>query len=142
MIGEEVKACRNNVAVFDQSYFGKFFIDGPDALKALQFICTNNVDKPIGATTYTEMCNDSGRVECDLAVSRIGDESFYITAGGGSYTHDFKHIHSMIQKKGFNCTLRNDSEGYAMLSVMGPFSRDLLYKLVRDGERSRECLSN
>merc|ERR1712003_440417 len=39
-IGEEVRACRTAVALFDQSYFGKFFLEGPDAMKALQFVCT------------------------------------------------------------------------------------------------------
>ena len=126
IIGEEVTACRNRVAIFDQSYFGKFYLKGKDAMNALQFICTNNVNKPIGSTTYTEMCNDNGRVECDLAVSRIGEDEFYITAGGGSYSHDFKHIQSLILKKEFDCKLVNKSDDAALLSVMVHFP-DIYY---------------
>lgn len=141
-IGEEVAACRTAVALFDQSYFGKFFLEGPDAVKALQFICTNNVDKAVGATTYTQMCNARGGVECDLAVHRVAPHTFYVTAGGGSCTRDWKHIHSVLEREGFDCALTDHSAEYALFSVMGPFARDLLYRLVRDGERARECLSN
>ena len=142
VIGEEVRACRNNVAIFDQSYFGKFYLKGKEAMDAVQYICTNNMSKPIGSTTYTEMCNHGGGVECDLAVSRIDEDEFYVTAGGGSYSRDFKHIEHVIDERGFDCKMRNKSDDYAMLSVMGPFSRDLLYKLLPESDRNTEILSN
>ncbi len=47
-IGEECLACRNNVAAFDMSYFAKFFITGPDAQKAVDWIFTANMQKPAG----------------------------------------------------------------------------------------------
>jgi len=141
-IGEEVRACRDSVAVFDQSYFGKFWLCGPDALSALQFLCTNNVEKAVGATTYTQMLNERGGVECDLAVHRVADDRFYITAGGGSYSHDFKHIAATILRMGFDCALSDHSEDFAMLSVMGPLSRETLYKLLPNGERQRGALEN
>ena len=142
IIGEEVRACRNRVAVFDQSYFGKFYLKGKDAQRALQYICTNNISKGVGSTTYSQMCNQNGRVECDLAVSRIDDDEYYITAGGGSYTHDFGHIAHLIESKGFDCVLTNKSEEAAMLSVMGPNSRRLLYKLMSEQDQKSEILSN
>merc|ERR1719235_2461187 len=65
-VEEECHACRNGVALFDQSYFGKFFIEGPEAEKALDWICTAKFkDRPIGSVAYTALCNVHGGTEAD-----------------------------------------------------------------------------
>lgn len=40
--------CRNAVAVFDMSYFGKFYLTGPDAKKAADWLFTADVNKAPG----------------------------------------------------------------------------------------------
>jgi len=47
-IGKECLACREKVAVFNMSYFAKFYLTGPDAQKAADWIFTNNMAKPPG----------------------------------------------------------------------------------------------
>ena len=47
-IGKECLGCRENVAVFNMSYFAKFYLTGPDAQKATDWIFTNNMAKPPG----------------------------------------------------------------------------------------------
>lgn len=47
-IGKECLACREKVAVFNMSYFAKFYLTGPDAQKAVDWIFTNNMAKPPG----------------------------------------------------------------------------------------------
>ena len=43
-IKAECLGCRQNAAIFNMSYFGKFYLTGPDAQAAANFIFTNNVD--------------------------------------------------------------------------------------------------
>ena len=43
--------CRNSVAAFNMSYFGKFYMMGPDAQKAVDWIFSNNIQKPPGTFT-------------------------------------------------------------------------------------------
>ena len=69
VIGEECMATRNNVAVFDMSYFGKYYLVGPDAQKACDWLFTNDMRKSAGSTVYTCMCNKHGGTELDLTVS-------------------------------------------------------------------------
>eukprot|EP00494_Astrolonche_serrata_P025668 UN25929 len=128
-IGAESIAAREGVVAYDQSYFGKFFISGKDALKALQWICTNDVDKPIGSTIYTNMCNEAGKSECDLTVSRIGESEFYIAAGGGSRTHDWCHIRNIVQDKGYDLKMEDKTKDYSMLSLQGRHSKDIMEAL-------------
>ena len=47
-IGAECMATRNSVAAFNMSYFGQFYLTGPDAQAAADWIFTNNMRKPVG----------------------------------------------------------------------------------------------
>ena len=58
--------------LFDQTSFAKFLMVGRDAERALSWICANDVRKPPGALTYTQMLNARGGIECDLTVAPAG----------------------------------------------------------------------
>jgi 4-methylaminobutanoate oxidase (formaldehyde-forming) len=130
-VGEEHKAARERVAVFDQSSFAKFVLTGNDAAEALTWICSNHVDKPVGSLTYTQMLNPRGGIECDVTVSRLADDEFYIVTGTGFATHDFAWIERNIPD-GLDASLVDVTSSFATLAVMGPQSRELLSKLSDD----------
>ncbi len=129
-VGCEHKACREAAVLFDQTSFAKFALKGPDALAALNWICANNVDKPVGALTYTQMLNDHGGIECDLTIARIAQDEFYIVTGTGFATHDFDWISRNIPD-GMNCQLFDITSSNAVLSLMGPRARDILQAVTR-----------
>ena len=79
-------------ALFDQTSFAKFLMVGRDAEAALSWICANDVAKPPGSLTYTQMLNARGGIECDLTVARLAEDRFYIVTGTGFATHDFDWI--------------------------------------------------
>ena len=64
-------AARYDAALFNMSYFGKFFLSGADAKTAAEWIFSNRMDGPIGKTIYTCMLNKKGGIEADLTVSII-----------------------------------------------------------------------
>uniref|UniRef100_A0A803T4C4 L-amino-acid oxidase n=1 Tax=Anolis carolinensis TaxID=28377 RepID=A0A803T4C4_ANOCA len=70
-IRNECLTCRNALAVFDMSYFGKFYLVGPEARTAADWLFTADIRKPNGTTIYTCMLNKRGGVESDLTVSPI-----------------------------------------------------------------------
>ena len=51
-IGRECMACRERAAVFDMSYFGKYYLVGPDAAKAVDWIFSNNLRKDTGTRIF------------------------------------------------------------------------------------------
>jgi 4-methylaminobutanoate oxidase (formaldehyde-forming) len=128
-VGREHKACRERVAMFDQTSFAKFLLAGPDAEKALSFIAANNVAKPPGHLVYTQMLNARGGIECDLTVARLSPAEYYIVTGTGFATHDFDWIARSIPQ-GLDARLLDVTSSYAVLSVMGPKSRELLQGLT------------
>lgn len=52
-IKSECLSCRHGVAVFDMSYFGKFYLTGPDAKKAADWLFTADVNKKPGQSVHT-----------------------------------------------------------------------------------------
>jgi 4-methylaminobutanoate oxidase (formaldehyde-forming) len=124
-VGEEHRAVRERVGLFDQTSFAKFLLVGRDAEIALSWIAANDVAKPVGSLVYTQMLNRRGGIECDLTVSRLAEDSYYIVTGTGFATHDFAWIKSNI-RDGLDARLIDVTSGYAVLSLMGPRSRDVL----------------
>ncbi len=130
-VGEEHRAVRERAGLIDQSSFAKFRVTGPDAAAALSWICANDVDKPVGALTYTQMCDARGGIQCDLTVARLGENDFYIVTGTGFATHDFSWIARNIPD-GLDATLTDVTEELATFSLMGPRARDILEKVTDD----------
>ncbi|XP_032993202.1 sarcosine dehydrogenase, mitochondrial isoform X2 [Lacerta agilis] len=143
VIRNECLTCRNALAVFDMSYFGKFYLIGPDAKRAADWLFTADVSKPSGATVYTCMLNMRGGVESDLTVSAIDPgtqdsplapafegDGYYLAIGGAVAQHNWSHIMAVLQDKKFQCQLIDQSEQLGMISIQGPYSRAVLQEVL------------
>ncbi len=130
-VGREHQAARERVALFDESSFAKFEINGKDAEKTLRFLCAGDVAKPPGRLTYTQMLNARGGVECDLTVARLAFDRFLLITGTGFRTHDAAWISDHIRSRD-DVRLIDVTEQRATLAVMGPRSRDLLASISAD----------
>ena len=130
-VGREHRAVRETAALFDQSSFAKFTLKGPDALDVLDHMCANDLNKPVGALTYTQMLDDRGGIQCDLTVGRVADDEFYLVTGTGFATHDFDWIAKSIPAQA-RAALVDVTSGYGVLALMGPASRRILSALSND----------
>ncbi|MEJ1119461.1 FAD-dependent oxidoreductase [Phyllobacterium sp. CCNWLW109] len=128
-VGEEHRLVREKVGIFDQSSFAKFELLGKDAAKALDYICANDVSRPAGRLTYTQLLNTRGGIECDLTVARLAEDKFYIVTGTGFRTHDFAWIRDHIGQD-LDAELTDITEDYGTLSLMGPMARKVLAKVT------------
>jgi 4-methylaminobutanoate oxidase (formaldehyde-forming) len=126
----EHRACREAVAVFDQSSFTKYQLDGPDAESVLQRLCANDVAVAPGRVVYTGMLNERGGFESDLTVTRLGADAYLIVTGSAQTTRDAHWIRRHVPD-GARAALSDVTGAYAVLGVMGPRSRDLLSRLTR-----------
>ena len=128
-VGEEHRATRDSVAVFDQSSFAKLVVKGADAEQALSWICANDVAKPVGSLIYTQLLNDNGCIECDLTVGRVAADEYYLVTGTGFRTHDFSWISRNIRQN-LEVELSDITEDWTTLSLMGPDSREVLGQIT------------
>ena len=128
-VGDEHRHVREKVGIFDQSSFAKYELAGRDAQKALDFICANDVSKPAGRLTYTQLLSTRGGIEADLTVARLAEDRFYIVTGTGFRTHDFGWIEDHIAED-LDARLTDVTEAFGTLSLMGPKARDVLAKVT------------
>ena len=130
-VGREHAACRERVALFDQTSFAKFLLVGKDAERALSWLCANDVAKPPGSLTYSQLLNEKGGIECDLTVARLAHDRFYLVTGTGFATHDFDWIARHIPA-GLDADLVDGTSAHAVLSLFGPLAREVLGALTQD----------
>ncbi|NOR19214.1 MAG: FAD-dependent oxidoreductase, partial [Xanthomonadales bacterium] len=124
---EEHRSVRKSVGIYDISSFGKFEVSGPDAEKALQWICAGDVAVEPGKLVYTQWLNERGGIEADVTVSRTDAERFMITTAIGSFNKDWWHLTKLLQG---DVQLRDISADYACLALQGPKARAVLEKLT------------
>ncbi|XP_045607468.2 LOW QUALITY PROTEIN: sarcosine dehydrogenase, mitochondrial [Procambarus clarkii] len=149
-IQRECLTCREKAAIFDMSYFGKFYITGRDAQKAADWIFSADVSRPPGTTVYTCMLNHKGGVEADLTVSiceggqgsacdpAFTGKGFYLAAGGAAALQNLAHVLKEVRINDWDVQVLDHTEDMAMLSVQGPLSRAILQKLT-DEDLSNEA---
>jgi len=125
---EEQRACREDVVVFDQTSFAKFMLKGRDALIALQRLCANDIDVPIGRIVYTGLLNARGGFESDLTITRLAPDAFFIVTGSAQATRDFSWIERHLDADE-HAALFDVTSAYSVLSVMGPRAEALLREL-------------
>jgi 4-methylaminobutanoate oxidase (formaldehyde-forming) len=126
----EQLATRNAVAVFDQTSFGKLLIEGRDAADVLQWLCSADVDVAPGRAVYTALLNQRGGYEADVTVTRVGRDSFLLVTSAGSVVRDQDWIARHIRRDQ-RAAVVDVTAAHAVLSVMGPRSRELLARLTR-----------
>lgn len=130
-VEKEHEGIRTKAGIIDQTSFGKIEIKGPGSLKFLQKITDNQMDKPIGSTTYTQMLNEKGGIECDLTVSRLGEEHFYLVTGTAFIKHDLHWIRKQLAGEG-SVSVSDVTSSRACIVLCGPQARNILKQLTDD----------
>jgi glycine cleavage system aminomethyltransferase T/glycine/D-amino acid oxidase-like deaminating enzyme len=130
-IEAEARATRSAAALFDETSFSKIEISGPGALAFLQGLCANDMDRPIGRITYTQMLNRRGGIECDFTVTRLAAERFFIVTGTAFGNHDLGWIRSHAPDDG-SVTLTDLTSARACLGIWGPRARDIVASTSTD----------
>ena len=137
-VGEECRAVRSAVGVLDQSSFAKYRVSGPGAEAFLDRLCANRLPA-LGRIALTQVCRPGGGIECDLTVTRVEPERFYLVSAAATELHDYAWLEWHLPGDG-SVELRNDTERYGVLTLAGPRSRELLQSLVEE-DVSREAFS-
>jgi hypothetical protein len=91
-VGAECRAVRSSVGVLDQTSFAKYEVSGPGAEAFLDRLCANRLPAEPGRLCLTQMCTPVGGIECDLTVTRLAGDRFYVVSAAATETHDIAWI--------------------------------------------------
>jgi 4-methylaminobutanoate oxidase (formaldehyde-forming) len=134
---EEHRAVREGVGLFDQTSFGKILVQGRDAERALGWICAADIAVEPGRIVYTQWLNDRGGVEADVTVTRLAEDRFLVVTTGTQAVRDMDWLRRNIPSDD-HATVTDVTSGEAVISVMGPRSRELLASMS-DADLSNEA---
>jgi len=125
---EEHKAVRQRAGLFDVSHMGEAEVRGPEALRFLQHLVTNDCSRLFpGRILYTVMCHPHGGVVDDLLVYMRGPDDYLLCINAGNIAKDIAWMQA--QAEGFDCTVVNRSDDYAQLAVQGPLAAGIVQGL-------------
>lgn len=130
-VDAEQLATRQDVALYDQTSFGKLLVQGRDSEAVLQWLCTNDVAVPVGRTVYTGVLNARGTYEADVTLTRLAHDQYLWVTSAGSPVRDRDWI-ARHTTEGQHVSVTDVTGSLAVLGVMGPRSRALLQSVSRD----------
>lgn len=133
-VKEEVLAVRNNVGIFDVSHMGEFFVTGPEAIKFVDHLVTNDFkNAEMLKAVYSPLCRDNGTVIDDLIAYKLTNEKVLICVNAANIKKDWDWISS--KTTGFNIKLENHSDDYSLIAIQGPKAENILKQLeILDAE--------
>jgi glycine cleavage system T protein len=131
IVAAEHRACRERVGLFDVSPFTKVEVSGPGAGAYLQRLAANDVDRPVGTVVYTAMLGPRAGIMCDLTITRVDDERFWVVTGGGVGKHDLAWMRRNLPADG-SVSLHDRTSGLCCIGVWGPLARKLVQSVSED----------
>jgi len=128
-IREEHLAVRRNAGVFDVSHMGEVLTRGPEALRFLQRMLSNDVRRiPEGGAQYSVLCRDDGGVLDDLFTYRLADCEFLTVTNAANHEKDLAWLQEHSHE--FDVDVLDRAADFAMLAVQGPQACRLMGRLT------------
>src|SRR5882724_4684998 len=112
---EEHAAVRTGVGLFDVSHMGEIEVRGPEAMKLVDYVSTNNAAKlKQGQAHYSALLYEHGGFVDDILVHKVADDDFFLCVNASNQDKDVEHIQGANR---FNTDVEFASERYAQLAV-------------------------
>ena len=127
-VGEEARAVRSSLGLFETSIYGKYSVRGPGAGEWLDRIMANRMPVEDGRIVLTPMLNESGRIVGDFSVTRLGPQEYFLVGAGSTERFHLRWWESRLPESGV--VLESMMTRLAGFSIAGPRARDLLAGLA------------
>lgn len=126
----EHMAVRQAAGLFDVSHMGEVVFSGPDALKTVNHIFSNDfTNLAVGRVRYTVMCNEGGGIVDDLILYRLAENRFMAVPNAANRAKDVAHMKAHLQG---DTLLEDISDTVAQLALQGPKARAIMETLVNE----------
>ena len=124
----EHMAVRTACGLFDVSHMGEVLLEGPDAVKNLNSLLTNDYTSMApGQARYSPMCNEHGGTVDDLIVYKAADESYFIVVNASNREKDVRWIRAHVSG---SVKVTDVSDLWGQIALQGPAAEKILRKLT------------
>jgi len=125
---DEHRTVRTAVGLFDVSHMGEIEVRGPEALRLVNYVATNDASKLVaGQAHYSALLYEHGGFVDDILVHKVADDHYFLCVNASNQDKDYAHIAAHNR---FDCTLENAGPRFAQIAVQGPKGLATLQKLT------------
>lgn len=126
---EEAKQTRQSAGLWDVSHMGRFVVSGPGALRDLEYLTPNNVERlGVHRGHYTLLLNESAGILDDCILFRWEEEKYYLVVNAGNTDKDYQWIQNHLHQ----ASLQNITEETCLLALQGPWAASYLNRLLAE----------
>ncbi len=119
---EEYRALVEGVTIWDVAGERQVEIEGPDALRLTQYLCTRDAARlKEGQARYTFICNHEGGILNDPVLLRVGEDRYWLSLADRDI---LLWAQAIAWERGFDAAVREPD--VSPLQVQGPKSRPLI----------------
>lgn len=127
-VNHEHETVRKSVGVFDVSHMGEFILRGPNALKLIQKISSNDASTLFdGKAQYSCMPNKTGGIVDDFLIYRVNEEEYLLVVNASNIEKDWNWIKENDE---WDVPMENISDSTSLLAIQGPKATATLQKLT------------
>ena len=131
-LADEHRTFRERVGIIDMSSFGKIEVTGPGALRLLERVAGNRIDRPTGSVVYTQLLESDGGIAADVTVTRLGDQHFRVVTGAGYVNSDLGWLRLQLRERDPEVALRESSDELSVIGIWGPQARAVIEPITHD----------
>lgn len=126
---DEHLAVRTRAGLFDLSHMGEITVLGPRAADLLDHALVGDLGGlAVGRARYTMICAADGGILDDLIVYRLGETEYMVVANA---SNSQVVLDALTERRaGFDATVRDDRDAYALIAIQGPESFAILRPLT------------
>ena len=127
---KEHMAVREACGLFDVSHMGEISLEGPDAVKNLNRILTNDYTvMEDGQARYSPMCNEQGGTVDDLIVYKITGDRYFIVVNASNREKDAAWIRAHLSG---DVRMEDISDTVGQIALQGPLAEKILRTLTAE----------
>lgn len=127
-VNAEHETVRNGVGVFDVSHMGLFKISGPNAIKLVQKVSSNDASTLVdGKAQYCYLPNTTGGVIDDIITYKVNDEEYLMVVNASNIDKDREWVSS---QNSVDAIFEDLSDSYSILAIQGPKAIESMQSLT------------
>ncbi len=126
-VGEECRAVRNSVGLFETSLFAKYEVSGPEAAAWLDGLLANRIPRA-GRMTLAPMLKPDGGIMGDFTLANLGGDRFLIVGSGAAEDY---HMRWFLRHKPAGVTVTAHGQRWTGLALAGPQAREVLAQVTQ-----------
>ena len=132
-VDREARAAREGVAIYDGAPLGAYAIEGPDAARLIEHVCTARyANLPDGMGRYGLMLTEDGLIFDDGVTFRLGEGRFVLSCSTGNADAVGLHLEKVAQidRPHWHVHITNLTAQWMNATLCGPLARQVLAPLT------------